>query len=94
MLPVVTVVLWLSTRTVSQILFHCEVCIIPFVSQIQEKLFPSTGRIQCKKTKLMCLGAFTLRSARVEFLGLIVMAWNLLKRQVLKNKQTKKKRSC
>ena len=31
----------------------------------------------------MCLGAFTLSSAHVEFLGLMVMAWKILKGQVL-----------
>lgn len=54
------------------------------VTYTGKEIFTSIGRIQHTETKEpMCPGAFTLSSAHVEFLGLIVMARKILTGQVL-----------
>lgn len=51
---------------------------------IRKMTFTSISRIQYKKIKgVTYLGAFTLSSAHLEFMGLMVMAWKMLRRQVV-----------
>jgi hypothetical protein len=67
-----------SFLIVAFLLSHLPVTYIGLV------IFSNICRTQHKKIqKPIYLGAFTLSSAHLEFLGLILMAWKTLKRQVL-----------
>ena len=71
-------------RTVHVISWVCDVCVHPLVHHTKREYdIYQMFRIQHRTVeRSMYLGAFTVISARLEFKGLMVMAWKLLRRQV------------